>query len=164
MGHEVLGTDSAGQQAWGLLLLTQARLIRVMEKDLAGANVLPPDLYDVLLGLSRAPDRRLRLNELADAVVLSRSGLTRLVDRLERQGLLRRERCPEDRRGAYAVLTDAGLEALQKAWPVYRAGIERYFVAHLEGDEVAVIKRALTRVLEAQAAPIALTVRGQAMK
>ena len=143
-----------------MLLVTQARLIRAMDVELATAGVIPSDLYDVLLALDRAPARRLRLSDLADHVVLSRSGLTRLVDRLEAQGLLRRERCPEDRRGAYAVLTEQGSEALRKAWPVYRDAIERHFVSHLSPDEAATIRQALARVLEAQARPVELTVGG----
>jgi DNA-binding MarR family transcriptional regulator len=131
-----------------------------MVVELAAAGVIPSDLYDVLLALDRAPDRRLRLSDLADHVVLSRSGLTRLVDRLEKQGLLRRERCPEDRRGAFAVLTEAGLDALRKAWPVYRDAIERHFVSHLQGEEAITLRRALARVLDAHAAPVELTVGG----
>jgi DNA-binding MarR family transcriptional regulator len=153
-------TETEGQLAWSLLLLTQARLIRATDEELAAAGVVPSDLYDVLLALDRAPDRRLRLSDLADHVVLSRSGLTRLVDRLEQQGLLRRERCPEDRRGAFAVLTEAGLAALRKAWPVYRDAIERHFVSHLTGEEAATLRRVLARVLEAHVAPVELTVRG----
>src|ERR671921_132950 len=97
---------TTGDAAWSALLLTQARLMREMERELAASGVILPELYDVLLALDRAPDHRLRLSELADHIVLSRSGLTRLVDRLEKHGLLRREQCPEDRRGAYAVLTE----------------------------------------------------------
>ena len=124
-------------------------------------GVIGSDLYDVLLGLERAPEQRLRLSELADHVVRSRSGLTRLVDRLEKQGLLRRERCPEDRRGAYAVLTDAGREALGRAWPVYRDAIQRHFASHLQGKEAGVIRQALARVLEAQTPPVDVTVGGR---
>ena len=81
------------------------------------------------------PDRRLRLHELARKVVLSRSGLTRLVDRLEAEGLLRREQAISDRRGAYAVLTDKGYQALRSAWPVYAAEIERRFGRHLSSAQ-----------------------------
>jgi DNA-binding MarR family transcriptional regulator len=153
--------DADSQAAWSLLLLTQARLIRAIDAELATAGVIGSDLYDVLLGLERAPDQRLRLSDLADHIVLSRSGLTRLVDRLEKQGLLRRERCPEDRRGAYAVLTDAGRDALRQAWPVYRDAINRHFAAHLSGKEANVIRQALARVLDAHLAPVALTIGGK---
>ena len=142
-------------------MLTQARLIREIDAELARIGVIGADLYDVLLGLERAPEQRLRLSELADHIVLSRSGLTRLVDRLEKQGLLRRERCPEDRRGAYAVLTDAGRDALRQAWPVYREAINRHFAAHLRNEEASVMRQALARVLEAHSAPVDITIGGR---
>ena len=154
--------ETPGQIAWSMLLRAQAALVRRIDQDLAGRGVLSTDLYDVLLSVQTAPGQRLRLSELADRVLLSRSGLTRLVDRCERQGLLVRERCPEDRRGAYAVLTDAGLAALRKSWPLYRASIEQHFVAHLRNDEAQVIGRALARVLCAEGPAVELTVRGAA--
>ena len=84
--------------------------------------------------------------ELADAVVLSRSGLTRLVDRLEVEGLLTRERSGRDRRDAFAVLTERGAAALQAAWPIYANGIATYFARYLTDEEVRVITTALERV------------------
>ena len=88
---------------------------------------LPLPSYDVLVQLSEAPGRRLRMTELADRVLLSRSGLTRLVDRLARDGLVERQACPDDARGTLAVLTDAGLERLRTAWPTHLRGV----AAHL---------------------------------
>lgn len=89
------------------------------------------------------------MHELARAVVLSRSGLTRLVDRLEVEGLLARERSWDDRRGAYAVLTPDGLEALRQSWPIYAQGISEYFARHLSEDELRILSAALGRVLAA---------------
>jgi len=102
-----------------------------------------------LLELSGAPDGRLRMHELARAVVLSRSGLTRLVDRLEGAGLLRREPDPADRRGSYAAITEAGRATLRRMWPVYAAGIAEHFGRHLTDEETRVIASALRRVADA---------------
>ena len=99
----------------------------------------------MLWALYRAPDHRLRINELADQVVLSRTGMVRLVDRIEAAGLVRREPVPEDRRGAYAVLTDEGVEMLRKMWPVYARGIEELFLDPV-GADAAVVQDALERV------------------
>ena len=89
------------------------------------------------------------MHELARAVVLSRSGLTRLVDRLENAGLLCREPDPSDRRGAFAVLTDEGRDMLRRMWPVYAAGIAEHFGGHISDEEAHVLTEALSRVLAA---------------
>ena len=89
-------------------------LTRELDEELRRAHGLPLSSYDVLVNLESAPDRQMRMSELADAVLLSRSGLTRLVERLERDGLLARADCPGDARGSLAVLTDAGLARLAR--------------------------------------------------
>jgi DNA-binding MarR family transcriptional regulator len=132
--------------AWRAFLNAHAAVIDRIEREMDAAGVLPLGSYDVLVPLSEAPDRRLRLHELASRVVLSRSTLTRVVDRLESAGLLRRERVATDRRGAYAVLTEKGQAALRTAWPIYERGIEEHFARHLEDDEVRVLTAALGRV------------------
>jgi DNA-binding MarR family transcriptional regulator len=118
-------------------------------------SLLSLEHYDVLLCLKRAPggETRLRLSELAKAVTLSRSGLTRLVDRLEKAGLLRREACPSDRRGAFAVLTPKGSDALRRTWPAYARAIQEHFARHLSDEEAAVLARAFGRILRALATP-----------
>src|SRR5215813_4990601 len=108
--------------AWRAFLKAHARLVDLIDHDLVAAKRLPLSSYDVLIELYEAPERRLRMHELAERVVLSRSGLTRLVDRLEAEGYLTRDPCKTDRRGAYAVLTEQGREALRHAWPVYAQG------------------------------------------
>jgi len=102
----------------------------------------------VIVELVEAPDHQLRMHELADRVVLSRSGLTRLVDRLEQEGLLRREPDPNDRRGAFAVLTEQGHEALRKSWPVYARGIARHFASHLGDEEARILVEIFKRILD----------------
>lgn len=135
--------------AWRAFLNAHAAVIELIEKELAEAQQLPLSSYDVLVALSEAPDHRLRLHELARRVVLSRSGLTRLVDRLEGDELLYRERTSTDRRGAYAVLSEKGQEALRRAWPIYARGILNHFVAHLSEAEIPTLTEALGRVYQA---------------
>ena len=134
--------------AWRTFLRAHAAVVSRIERDLHRRGLTPLTWYDVLIELVYAPDNRLRLNELADAVALSRSGLTRLVDRLERAGLLRREPHPHDRRGAYAVMTEAGLDAVASTRPAYLQDIAAFFASHLTDDEVQVLSAALRRVLE----------------
>jgi DNA-binding MarR family transcriptional regulator len=135
--------------AWRNFLTAHAAVVAKIERDLAHAKRIPLTWYDVLIELHEAPERRLRLSELADAVVLSRSGITRLVDRLETAGLLRREPHPIDGRGAYAVLTADGLEALRAAWPVYASGIQEHFAKHLTRRQTSEITAGLQRVIDA---------------
>lgn len=141
--------DEARSVAWRKFITAHAAVIERIERDLAKEEVLPLGWYDVLLALAEAPERRLRMHELARAVVLSRSGLTRMVDRLERAGLLCRESCPTDRRGSFAVLTDEGLAALHRAWPVYARGISEHFGRHLRDEEVRALTGTLDRILAA---------------
>jgi DNA-binding MarR family transcriptional regulator len=133
-------------EVWRVFLKSHVTVIRLIEAEMEAAGCLPLSSYDVLLTLSIAEGRKLRMHEIADGVVLSRSGLTRLVDRLEKDGLLRRERSDNDRRGAYAVLTEKGLDALRQSWKTYALEIRRHFLELLSEDEVAVLTTALTRV------------------
>jgi DNA-binding MarR family transcriptional regulator len=132
--------------AWRAFLNAHAAVIDRIEGEMEAAHVLPLGSYDVLVALSEAPEHRLRLYELASHIVLSRSTLTRVVDRLETAGLLARERAATDRRGAFAVLTEKGREALRTAWPIYARGIREHFAHHLDDDEVRVLTTALGRV------------------
>ena len=132
--------------AWSGFLLSHAQIVRALDAELERKHGLPLTSYDVLIQLSLAPKRRLRMFELADAVVLSRSGLTRLVDRLERAGLVERERGELDSRQMYACLTDRGLEALAEATPTHIAGIQELFLERLskeQTEQLAAIWRAV---------------------
>lgn len=140
--------------AWRNILETQARIIRLHDEALAKAGLIPVEQYDVLLPLAEAPGHRLRLSELAERVILSRSGITRLVDRLEAKGLLKRESCPEDRRGSYAVITKAGLAAMKQAWGVMGKILDEQFAAHVRDEEAAAIHSALVRVLKANGSEV----------
>ncbi len=114
----------------------QMRITRSIESDLLESHDLAMASYDVLLQLSEAPYRRLRMNDLAGRVLLSRSGLTRLIDRLQRDGLVERQACPSDARGLYAVLTEKGVIRLGEATPTYLRGVRAEFVDRLTGDEL----------------------------
>ena len=133
--------------AWRAFLTAHALATKRISRDLADAGL--PDLtwYDVLWTLYRAEGRRLRIRELADAVVLSSTGMTRFVDRLEAVGLVRREAVPGDRRGAYAVITKEGTDLLRRMWPIYARGIATYFGPAVE--EGADLRTALEGVAAA---------------
>jgi DNA-binding MarR family transcriptional regulator len=139
--------------AWRAFLRAHTTLVNRIDDDLRAADRLPLSFYDVLIELHEAPEQRLRLHELAERVVLSRSGLTRLVDRLEREGYLTRDSCKTDRRGAYAVLTEQGRAALRRAWPVYAQGIARYFAQWLTPDEALTLWAAFARMLHGAVRP-----------
>lgn len=145
-----MARDSANEtkhHAWSVFLVAHARLVEAMEAALAAAGLPPLAWYDVLWELEQAAGSRLRMNELAQRVVLSRSNLTRLADRLEAAALIRREACPDDRRGAFCVLTAQGREMRRRMWPVYRAEIERLFAAHVTEEEAASMAGALARTI-----------------
>jgi DNA-binding MarR family transcriptional regulator len=141
--------DRTQLRTWRTFITAHATVIDLIEHELAEARQLPLSSYDVLLALVEAPTRRLRMHELAQAVVLSRSGLTRLVDRLEQEGLLRRDRTGADRRATYAVLTLKGFRAFRHAWPIYAQGIVKHFVQHLTEQEMSTLSQMLGRVLAA---------------
>ena len=132
--------------AWRSFLRAHARLSRVLEAELVSQHPLSLGGYDVLVQLAEAPDRRLRMAELADAVLLSRSGVTRLVDRLEAGGMVCRERFESDGRGVVAVLTDTGLDALRTASGTHLTGVLRHFVEHFDEAELAAFGELCSRL------------------
>jgi len=125
--------------AWRGFLRAHAFLVAELDAELRAAHGLPLTSYEVLLSLHEAPDGRLRMSALAQALLLSQSGVTRLVDRLVRQGLVGRERCEDDARGFYAVLTEAGSERFAAARPTHLAGVRRHFLACLTGEEIVLL-------------------------
>ena len=141
--------ETSKASVWALLLTTHAVLLERIESRLAEAGLPPLAWYDVLWGLERAADQRVRMSELAEKVVLTRSNLTRLVDRLEDAGLVQRERSEEDRRGAYAVLTAEGKAMRRRMWPVYAQGIKELFEDRLDEAQAQVMAEALRSMLDA---------------
>jgi DNA-binding MarR family transcriptional regulator len=127
-----------------LLFEAAAALVRVLDDDLKGID-LPMATYEILIRLGRSPQRRLRQVELARQLSLTTGGITRIIDRLEDAGLVRRVPDPADRRGSYAQLTDAGHATLLRATEVHLVGLQRHLVEPL-GDDVAVVGAALRRL------------------
>ena len=134
--------------AWRTFLRAHARVVRELERELQAEQRLALTDYDVLVQLSAVPDRRLRMSELADRLLLSRSGATRLVDRLVADGLVERAVTESDRRGQWAVLTDAGYERLRNASPTHLRGVATHFLDRLSIDDLAALDRMLRRVVE----------------
>jgi DNA-binding MarR family transcriptional regulator len=142
----VPGSDDPRITAFGLLLEAFSAVQGAVAADLARTSPLPVPEFEVLIRLSRSPGQRLRLTELANQVRLSTSGLSRLVDRVEAAGLVRREACPSDRRGAFAVLTDEGEAALATALPGHLESLERNIVGPLGADDLDALEGLLRRL------------------
>jgi DNA-binding MarR family transcriptional regulator len=115
--------ESGTKDAYACFLVANSVLTRMIDRRLREAGVVGIEVYDVLLSLEDAPEQRLRMSELADRLVISRSGITRLADRLEKDGLIQRMACPSDRRAMYCGLTEKGLEERKRAWPTYSQAI-----------------------------------------
>jgi DNA-binding MarR family transcriptional regulator len=122
--------------AWRGMLRAHAELTKELDAQLAREHNLPLSSYEVLLYLADAPSGRMRMAELADSVLLSRSGLTRLVDRLEREGLLKRERCESDARGFFAELTPKGRRLFDEARHTHLEGVRALFLSRFTRDEL----------------------------
>jgi DNA-binding MarR family transcriptional regulator len=135
--------------AWAVLLTAHATLVEKIEIALAQAGLPPLAWYDVLWELEKADGGKLRMHELAQRIVLSRSNLTRLADRLERAKLIERADTAHDRRGYDCVVTPAGLAMRKKMWPVYKVEIERLFSKHITLEEARAIGEALDRAVKA---------------
>ena len=127
--------------AWRAFLRAHASITRALEAELEAEQDLSLASYDVLVQLAEAPDRRLRMTELADAVLLSRSGVTRLVDRLEKNGLVARCRVASDGRGVAARLTEAGLDRLRTASRTHLRGVAQHFVNRLDEADLRTLER-----------------------
>jgi DNA-binding MarR family transcriptional regulator len=133
--------------AWRGLLRVHAALVKSLDAQLAAAHDLPLSSYEVLITLEAAPGRKLRMSELADSVLLSRSGMTRLVDRLESGGLLERDHCTADGRGCFAVLTDKGLEAVAEARRTHLSGVRERFLSQFDDQELRLLAGFWDRVV-----------------
>lgn len=139
--------DDPRLNAWRTFLHAHAQVRRQLERELQAEQRMGLPEYEVLLVLAYAPERRLRMSELADALVLSRSGVTRLIDRLEADGLVERVSCETDRRGQWAQLTEGGYGRLRAASPTHLRGVAEHFLDRIPVDELASLQQALERVL-----------------
>jgi DNA-binding MarR family transcriptional regulator len=136
--------------AWWKLMAAYALLVQRVGRDLAAATSLPLGSYNVLCLLHEAPGGRLRLSELARAVHLTRSGVTRLANRLERAGVLRREGDAQDRRGSCAALTDRGRDELRQARAVFERVVAEQFGSRLSDAEAEMLNAVLGRIVIAE--------------
>lgn len=133
---------------WRAFLHAHARLTRRLDEELQASHGLSLAEYDALVQLANSPRRRMRMSTLADRVLLSRSGITRLVDRLVADGMVERSACPTDARGAEAAITPAGLDRLRTASMTHLDGVHRLFLDVIPQTELAAIERGLTRVTD----------------
>ncbi|VVJ21253.1 Transcriptional regulator [Amycolatopsis camponoti] len=134
-----MSLSAAHDAAWRGFLRSSALLLRVLDAELRAEHGMTHRTYDALVQLSEAPDRRLHMKDLAAALVHSASGLTRIVDGLEKSGYARREPDPANRRSTLVVLTDAGLAALKKAWPTHVRGVQRHFADQMSPEQARVL-------------------------
>lgn len=141
-----MSSPTAKQRAqWRVFLETAYALIDILDAELQAERSLSLRWYDALVHLEEAEDG-LRMNELAGRILFSKSGLTRVIDRMEEAGLVRRERPPDDRRVVEVFITPAGLEALHAARAVHRRGIQEHFVQHIDERELTTMAEALGKV------------------
>ena len=135
-------------RAWRGMLRAHAALAKALDAQLEAAHGLQLSSYEVLMYLADAEDERMRMCDLASSILLSRSGLTRLVDRLQREGLLERVACRDDARGAFAKLTPLGREKLAAARVTHLAGVRAHFLDLFSPEELEILGGAWDRVLE----------------
>jgi DNA-binding MarR family transcriptional regulator len=133
---------------WRAFLLAHARVVRRLDEELRAEHDLTIGEYDALLTIAQAPERRIRMRQLADEVILSKSGVTRLIDRLVDDGLVERSACLADARGAEAVLTERGLARLRAASRTHLRGIDEHFLAVVDREDLSVIERSLSTVAQ----------------
>ena len=135
--------------AWGAFLTAHKALENILSRELESACGLPLTWFDALAQLRMAPARRLTMGQLATALLFSKSGLTRLIDRMVEAGLVQRLARPGDRRSLHIALTDAGEEKFRQALPIHLEHVKRHFAAYIEDDEAAAVESALVRMANA---------------
>ena len=135
--------------AWGAFLTAHKALETILSRELESACELPLTWFDALAQLRMAPAQRLTMTHLATALLFSKSGLTRLIDRMEEAGLVQRLARPGDRRSLHIALTESGEQKFRKALPIHLDHVKRHFAAHIEDDEAAAVESALVRMANA---------------
>jgi DNA-binding MarR family transcriptional regulator len=131
---------------WRAFLLAHARVVRRLDEELRAEHDLTIGEYDALVTIAGAPERRIRMRQLADEVILSKSGVTRLIDRLVDDGLVERSACLSDARGAEAVLTEQGLARLRSASRTHLRGIHEHFLSVLAADDLESVQRTMSTI------------------
>ena len=133
---------------WRAFLGAHARVTRLLDEELRAEHDLSLGEYEALLSIAETPERRIRMNQLAERVILSKSGVTRLIDRLVADGLVMRDQCLSDARGAEAVLTADGLDRLRNASRTHLRGIQAHFLEVIASDDLDTVERALLAVYD----------------
>ncbi len=151
MSEQATATPPASQatphgEAWGALTRTHAAIVGRLQESLAAADFPPLPWYEVLATVAEAPEQRVKMGELAEALVITRGGLTKLVDRLIKAGLMERTFCETDRRVSYATLLPAGQDLLDEMRPVVVAELNVAFAANLSDAQARDLREALERV------------------
>jgi DNA-binding MarR family transcriptional regulator len=141
-------TPDPRQRAWARFVTAQALMLERIEAKFAEADLPPLAWYDVLWMLESAEHGRMRMADLAEKAVVSRSNVTRLADRMEKAGLVERMSCPQDGRSIFCVLTDKGRALRAKMWPVYKKQIDSLFGKHLEAREAESLTTAFERMIK----------------
>jgi DNA-binding MarR family transcriptional regulator len=145
-GSKPLSSHDPRLEPWRAFLTAHARITRRLDEELRLEHDLSLAEYDALLTIADSPGRRIRMRQLADRVILSKSGVTRLIDRLVIDGLVERDACQTDARGAEAVLTDAGLDRLRRASRTHLRGIAQHFLGAVDDVDLPTIERSMQAV------------------
>jgi len=134
------------QKAWTAFLAAHKALAAILSRELESTCGLPLTWFDVLAQLHEAPSQRFTMTQLANAILFSKSGLTRLIDRMEAAGLVQRLARPGDRRSLHIALTEVGAKKLEQAVPIHLETVKRHFAAHIHDSETAAVESALERI------------------
>ena len=141
------GLEQNMLDAWRGFLFAHAKVVRALEADMIEQHDLPLTWFDLISRIKQAPGQRLRMHQLEEASLFTRSGITGLADRLEQAGFVRRERSAEDRRGVYLAITQAGIDKIDEVWPDHVLSIQNHFGRHLDPKGVKALQAATEKIL-----------------
>jgi len=143
-------------QSWGWLLFAHAKVLNALEADLLEQHDLPLIWFDLLNRLREAPEQRMRMNDLKDASLFTKSGITRLIDRIETAGFVTRVRSSQDRRGVYVAITRAGNDKINQVWPDHVTSVWKHYGQYLDADDIDAIETASRKILADTDVPTAI--------
>ncbi len=133
---------------WRGFLFANAKVVRALDTDMIEQHDLSLTWFDLLSRIKQAPGQRLRMHQLEEASLFTRSGITGLADRLEKAGFVRRERSAEDRRGVYLAITQAGIDKIDEVWPDHQLSIQNHFAQHLDPEDVKALQATTQKILD----------------